>query len=119
MADKREFYTKEWLLQTLLPVVVIPLIISYGSVQGMYTQQNTNNKRIEQNVSELHIQRVEVSQVLSRISKLETIIENLDKTLDRQADTSDRFLIELKKMNKEIGEVKEVVAVLKDRDTRE
>ena len=62
--------------------------------------------------------RMETSQLTTRVSKIETLMENFYKTIDRQIDLSDQYLTEIRKMRVELSEVKESMAVIKDREER-
>lgn len=114
---------KDWMLKYILPVIIIPImtsyIVAYGAVKSMETQQINDGKRIDQIQSGTNINRVEISRVSSRVSKLEVLMENVDRTLTRQADISDKNLSEMRKMRSVLGDLKESVAVLKDRSERD
>lgn len=111
-----------WLLKYILPIIIIPIIssyiVSYGAVTSMETQQVNDGKRIDQVIKDTNRNSIEISRNIQKISKLEVVIENIDKTLNRQADLYDRSVVEMKKTNKTISDLKEIIAVLKDRDSR-
>jgi hypothetical protein len=112
-----------WLLKYILPIIIIPIIssyiISYGAVRSMETQQLNDGKRIDQVVKETNRNSIEISRNIQRISKLEILIETVNKTLSRQADLYDKNLTEMRKIRSSLSDLKESVAVLKDRENRD
>lgn len=112
-----------WFLRYILPVIIVPIltssIISYGAVSRMENQQVNDSKRIDQVQVNTNINRVEISKNSTRISKIEVIIENIDRTLERQAEISDKNLTEMRKIRGALSDLKESVAVLKDREERQ
>lgn len=107
-----------WFFRYILPVIIIPSIISYGAVKSMENQQANDGKRIDQIEKNTNINRVEISKNSSRISKIEIVIESIDRTLLRQAEIDDKNLTEMRKMRSVISDLRESVAVLKDRESR-
>lgn len=116
------FTARDWFIKYILPIIIVPIISSYivvyGAVRSIVTQQEAEVKRVDQLQKESNMSRVEISALATRVSKVEVILESLDRTLTRQTDISDKFLIEMRKITREISDVKESMAILKDRDDR-
>jgi hypothetical protein len=123
MGDTVNNSAGSWLLKYILPIIIIPIIssyiISYGAVRSMETQQLNDGKRIEQVIKETNRNSIEISRNIQRISKLEVLIENINNTLKRQADLYDKNLTEMRKIRSSLSDLKESVAVLKDRENRD
>jgi hypothetical protein len=114
---------RSWFLKYILPVIIVPIltssIIAWGSVRSLETQSYNDGKRIDQIEKSTNINRVDISKTIERVSKIETIIESIDRTLARQADLQDKNISEMRKIRGVIEELSKSVAILKDREERE
>lgn len=121
MADRDT--VANWIFKVILPVTIIPLFTSYivssQALTRVETQQLNDNKRIDQVEKGNNINRVEISKVAERVSKIEVVIENLDRTLARQLELDSKNLTEIRRMRSDIRDVKEYVAVIRDREERD
>lgn len=105
-----------WLLKYILPIIIIPIlsssIITYGSTIALETQIINDGKRIEQLEVNTNMTRVELSKHNERLTKIEILVERINKSLDDSTK-------ELMKIRSDLGEIGKIVVVLKDRTERE
>lgn len=114
--NDNEMSAKDWFLRYILPIIIIPLLSSgfvcYGTIQKVDNQIVNNEKRIGRIETNDSITRVEFSKINGRVSKLEVLCENINKSLDRIAKRDSSI-------DKQLRSINESVVVLKDRQLRD